>query len=233
MKITNPKQRLKGFWGKVDNRHIRLISEYVSGHNILDMGCGYGTTTNYINSVMKLNCIGIDFNNSDVEYCKKEYNSNKFIQANAENLPFEDNYFDTIILRDALHHFVCEADFNLVKKEMLRVGKKNCRIIFFDPNVNIILRTMRKLVFHKDAECNYEEALRITEDMGLKIVHKSFNTVFSLPLSGGYVGLVFVPDIKLIHNIILFSEKIIEKLINRILLGRYVCWRYLIVSEIK
>lgn len=230
MKINYPEKRLKQFWGRVDSKHIKSFTRYLSGNNILDMGCGLGTTTNHI-SEKGFNCIGIDNDKKVIEYCKEAYPQCNFQLANAEQLPFEDEYFDTIILRDALHHFYCEADFKKVKQEILRVSKENARIIFFDPNINFILRIMRRISFHKDEECNYETAIGIMKQMDCKVIHRSFNTVFSLPLSGGYVGLNFIPNIKFIQNVLLRTEIIFEKFINTIGLGRQLCWRYLIVGQ--
>ena len=230
MQIINPKKRLELFWGKVDDKHIQIIKKFLSGKNVLDMGCGYGTTTSRI-STFGYNCIGIDYDPSAIETSKKRFPNCNFQFANAEALPFEDGYFDVIILRDALHHFYGEANFEKVKSEILRVSKKKSRIIFFDPNINFILNTMRKISFHRDEECNFETAVEIMKRFDSKIIHSSFNTIYSLPLSGGYVGINFVPNINSIHSFILFSEKYLEKVINKIHLGRYFCWRYILVGE--
>ncbi len=230
MKIDHPERRLKQFWGTVDRKHIESFSNFLIGNKVLDMGCGLGTTTNHF-SKMGFDCTGIDYDGDTIEYCQKTYPGSEFQVANAEHLPFEDECFDTIILRDALHHFYGEADFDKVKKEIVRVSKRNARIIFFDPNVNFMLRTMRWISAHKDQECNYETALRIVREMDCEIVHHSFNTVYSLPLSGGYVGINFVPNVGWIHNLILVTERFLEKLINRVGLGRQLCWRYLIVGQ--
>jgi 2-polyprenyl-3-methyl-5-hydroxy-6-metoxy-1,4-benzoquinol methylase len=230
MKIANPEKRLGQFWGEVDKKHIQAIADHVSGTKVLDMGCGLGTTTKNMTD-MGLTSIGIDYDKDTVEYCKSAYPSCNFQMANAEQLPFEDGYFDTIVLRDALHHFYGEADFIKVKKEILRVAKPNARIIFFDPNVNFLLKTMRKLSAHDDEECKYETALEIMNEMGCKVIHKSFNTLYSLPLSGGYVGVNFVPNSKFIYKLVLGSEKIAEKVVAGIGLGRHLCWRYVIVGQ--
>ena len=230
MKIKNPEKRLEGFWGKVDKKHIHTIEKFLYGKNIFDMGCGYGTTTSQI-TALGYNCIGIDYDTSAINAAKKRFPNCTFQFANAEVLPFEDGYFDTIILRDALHHFYREANFEKVKSEILRVSKKKSRIIFFDPNINFILKTMRKISFHQDQECNFETAVEIMKGFDYKIIHSSFNTIYSLPLSGGYVGINFVPNINSVHSIILFSEKILERAINKIHLGRYFCWRYILAGE--
>jgi ubiquinone/menaquinone biosynthesis C-methylase UbiE len=231
MKINNPEKRLKKFWGLVDKKHIELIAEFIQGHNVLDMGCGLGTTTQFI-SHKGFECIGIDYNSETIAYCKKTYPECNFLVADAEQLPFEDKKFDTIILRDALHHFYKEANFDKVKKEILRVGKEHARIIFFDPNINFILKIMRKISFHQDEECDFETAKEIMKELNGKIIHQSFNTVYSLPLSGGYVGLNFTPDISFIQNNILRSELFFERLFNKTGLGRQLCWRYLIAGQL-
>jgi SAM-dependent methyltransferase len=230
MKIEDPQKRLDMFWGKVDKKHIALIKEHIKGKRVLDMGCGYGTTTSVL-TAEGYQCVGIDYDDSSVAAAKDRFPNCNFQKANAEELPFENNSFDAIVLRDALHHFYGEANFEKVKSEILRVAGPGANIIFFDPNVNFILRTMRKISKHKDEECDYETAVKIMKDMGFRIIHSKFNTLYSLPLSGGYVGINFVPGIKIIQTIILQSEKLFERLVNTLGLGRYLCWRYVLVGE--
>lgn len=230
MKIRNPKKRLHQFWGRVDQKHIDCIIEHLHGYNILDLGCGLGTTTNKINS-LPYNCIGIDYDADAINYCKREFSQYKYQLENAEKLSFQDADFDTIILRDSLHHLLHEADFKKVQAEILRVSKPQSRIIFFDPNVNFILRMARKLSFHKDQECSYEAAKHLIKRMGYNVIHSSFNTVYSLPLSGGYVGINFVPNIPLLHKFILKSELILERIIFKLGLSKNLCWRYILVGE--
>lgn len=232
MEIKNPEKRLQQFWGKVDKKHIGLIAEWVKGPIALDVGSGFGTTSGEITKQKNVNCIGIDYDDYSLAAAKKLYPDSIFLPENCEHLSFPDNYFDSIILRDVLHHLKGESDFERSKKELLRVAKPHARIIILDPNVNIILKTARKIASHKDEECTYEDALKIVKEINCQIIHKSFNTVFSLPLSGGYVGVSLVPDINTIQRFILFSEKFFEKLITAIGLGRFLCWRYLIVAEI-
>jgi ubiquinone/menaquinone biosynthesis C-methylase UbiE len=231
MNIKQPEKRLKKFWGQVDRKHISHIAEFVNGSVVLDMGCGYGTTTATIGPMQKCRIIGIDYDAATVELAKKRFPSSEFITANAESLPFADGMFDTVILRDALHHFYGEADFIKVKSEILRVSKKDATFIFFDPNVNAVLRAARVLSRHIDEECNYETALKIMGELNCKVVHTSFNTLYSLPLSGGYVGLNFVPNSKLIWSFLLGTEKFLEKAVNALRIGRWFAWRYIIVGK--
>ena len=231
MNIKYPEKRLEKFWGKVDHKHIQIIKKFLQGKTILDIGCGYGTTTAALNKE-GYSCQGIDTDKESINIAKHKFPHCNFQIANAEHLPFESEQFDVIILRDALHHLYKEANFDKVKMELMRVAKKKSRIIFFDPNINLIVRTARKISFHQDVECDFETAKKIMkEELNYTITAYEFNTLISLPLSGGYVGINFVPNISFIHQFIFFIEKLIEKTVNKTGLGRYICWRYIIVGE--
>jgi ubiquinone/menaquinone biosynthesis C-methylase UbiE len=231
LKIARPEKRLSLFWGKVDEKNIKSFFPFIQGNNILDIGCGNGSTVNFVTKHLNCSCIGIDDNSNSISIARKLFPDCNFTVANCENLPFDDGYFDTIILRDTLHHLYQEADFEKVKKELNRISNRNTVFIIFDPNINFLLRMFRIFIYHKDAECTFEQAKNIISDFGCKIIHNEFNTIFSLPLSGGYVGINFVPQIKSLQSFILFMEEKCEKIINKLGLGKYFCLRYLIISQ--
>ena len=175
-------------------------------------------------------CVGIDDDPNEIDKARRLFPGCSYACENAENLTFEAGYFDTIIVRDSLHHLYQDADFEKVKTEILRVSHRGTVLIFFDPNVNFMLRTFRFLSAHKDAECNFGTARRIMSELGFREIHVSFNTLFSLPLSGGYVGINFVPGSKILWNSILTAERFFEKLADTVGLSRWLGWRYLIVG---
>jgi ubiquinone/menaquinone biosynthesis C-methylase UbiE len=230
MKIRDREKRLEMFWGKVDRKHIVTIQNFLFGTRILDIGCGYGSTTALLRR-SGYDCTGIDNDNAAICAAVRRFPGCRFQQANAGELPFADDSFDTILLRDALHHVYCQPEFPEVRSEILRVAGKKSRIILFDPNINLILKTMRKLSSHTDEECNFETAIMIMKQFGYAIIHSGFNTVYSLPLSGGYVGINFVPDVNFLHSLILGSETLVESVLRTLHLSRYLCWRYIIVGE--
>jgi hypothetical protein len=90
---------------------------------------------------------------------------------------------------------------------------------------------MRWLAQHKDEVCNCNEALVFMKSLGFNVIHKNFNTIFSLPLSGGYVGFNFVPNIISLQNGLLKTENFLEKKINSDFIKRHFFWRYVIVGE--
>src|SRR3989338_1478042 len=87
---------------------------------LLDVGCGTGISTNYFNVVS----IGID-NSKGMLKQSKEGN---LIYGNAENLPFLDKSFNTIISVTSFHNFK-----NMEKSlfEIKRVSKNNNIAITF------------------------------------------------------------------------------------------------------
>ncbi len=89
---------------------IEFIKKYCKG-KILDIGCGPFYTSKFFNNI-----IGID---PSIELLKLSKSKNK-ICARAENLPFKNKSFDTIISVTAIQNF------NNIKKaiqEMKRVSK--------------------------------------------------------------------------------------------------------------
>lgn len=229
MDINQPSERLKGFWGKVDQKHINHIVSHVEGKRVLDMGAGYGTTAGYLHK-NGYKATAFDLDDDSIAVSKVLNPGLDYQKLNAENLPFADGEFDTLILRDALHHFIGEADFSKIQSEMNRILKPGGVIIFFDPNVNKLILTLRKLAKHDDEETTYEEALAVFKDMDYKVVHKSYNTLFSLPLSGGYVGVSLIPNIPFLQTIILKLESFFEFFVQNFI-GRQVAWRYVIVGR--
>lgn len=227
----NPEKRLKLFWGKVDQKHINSFMPFLKSGKVLDLGCGMGSTSDKIRVHGDFEVVGIDYAEEEVKKAQALYPKVKFITGNAENLPFESESFDTIVLKDSLHHFYEEADFGKVSAEILRVLKKGGRVVFFDPNVNFMIKYLRSKANHIDAECDFESAISIMESMNLNIVHRSFNTIFSLPLSGGYVYKNYVPHNRFLYKFLITIEQLIEFPVNWFGFGRFICWRYLIVGE--
>jgi len=229
----NSEKRLQQFWGEVDKKHIKSIVPFIKGKNVLDLGCGNGSTTAYITKVFPgIHCIGMDGSEDEIRKARVLFPGCDFRVGNAEAITLnEPKKFDTIILRDALHHLYEEADFDKVKYEIDRISHKNTVLIVLDPNINYIVKLSRYLIAHQDAECQCDEAIREISQMGFVIVQQKFTTLYSLPLSGGYVGYNFVPDNQLLYAIILGSEYYLENIVNLFGLGRFFCWRYLIVAN--
>jgi ubiquinone/menaquinone biosynthesis C-methylase UbiE len=100
--------------------------------NILDCGCGAGE---YVQELMKqknLRVWGIEFNAEKVNQYKNQYPSlTNVIQGDIENMPFEDQSFDVIILNEVLEHIPNQMEG---LREIYRVLKPLGKLIVFSPN---------------------------------------------------------------------------------------------------
>jgi ubiquinone/menaquinone biosynthesis C-methylase UbiE len=233
MRVAHPERRLDRFWGQVDRKHIDLLRHWIRGPRVLDLGCGYGDFTHAARERFGLESVGVDISASDLEIARGRFPDDEFVHANAEDLPLREGTFNTVVLRDSLHHLINESDWGRVSQELLRVSAPNARLIFFDPNVHFLLRLSRRLVAHRDEECTFERALSLMKGLGYEVLHTSFHTPFSMPLSGGFETAQLVPDWPRLQRSILRAEARIEQAMSRRQLGRRITFRYLIVGERK
>ena len=84
-------------------RSIEIVTVFnLINHNpkrILDIGCGSGEITNSLKE-KGYNIIGLDVSESNCENAKACYPRCDFRVYDGLNLPFEEDYFDTVILND-------------------------------------------------------------------------------------------------------------------------------------
>ncbi|RME54533.1 methyltransferase domain-containing protein [Candidatus Woesearchaeota archaeon] len=99
-------------------KKLELISEHFTPKPImLDIGAGTGISTSFFN----VKSVALDPSEQLLSY----YNGEKVV-AQAESIPYPDNYFSSIISVTALHH----ADIDKAIKEIKRVSKPGCVYAF-------------------------------------------------------------------------------------------------------
>ncbi len=119
-------------------RHVRddllkCIPEKSKIGRVLDVGCGDGSTASYIKQ--KFNAkevIGIEKNSSLKNIAEQHLDRFIIGDIGAIDLPFEQNYFDLIILADILEHLY--DPWNVLKK-LYPFLKENGTILSSIPNV--------------------------------------------------------------------------------------------------
>jgi len=122
-KIDFKKYKLRGayHWEQVSRNPMKrnpfVVSRYenvlklleneldIRNKKILDLGCGDGVLTNYLNT-KKSKAYGIDYSSEAINFAKEKTASKNinFIQGSAYELPFSDNYFDAIVSSDVIEH---------------------------------------------------------------------------------------------------------------------------------
>lgn len=90
----------------------------IKGKDILEVGCGRGGGLSYINQNLSPRlATGIDLNSKAIKFCNKHYSENNatFFQANAQELPFENETFNAVLNVESSHRYPqAELFFNEV-----------------------------------------------------------------------------------------------------------------------
>jgi 2-polyprenyl-3-methyl-5-hydroxy-6-metoxy-1,4-benzoquinol methylase len=101
---------------------------------MLDIGCGPGTINNlgyYRKYAHTYEIYGIDFLKKNITTIKQRFPQGHFSVADAQELPYPKNTFDSLISRHVLEHV---HDATKVVKEMNRVSKKGADLIIAVPH---------------------------------------------------------------------------------------------------
>ena len=96
---------------------------------VLDLGCGRGdNAVLFLKKVKKV--VGVDIEKWP-EWQQIKLKNLKFIEADAQKLPFKDNSFDVVFTKDTLHHIDNKVQ---ALKEIKRVTKKHGLIYIVEYN---------------------------------------------------------------------------------------------------
>ena len=102
-----------------------------SNPRVLDLACGPGSLTPYLSSIPEIDLIGVDISPTMVKQAKKRFPEQNFFIDDAENMQFQDEFFDVVLCSGALHHF---HTIEKVVSEVKRVLKKGGFFIIREPN---------------------------------------------------------------------------------------------------
>lgn len=114
----------------------KLIPKY---SKVLDIGCNDGSLRNYLNCC---DYFGIDINKFLINKLIKSGFSAKVVDLNKEDLPFEEKYFDFVLILDVLEHILNPKKLLIDSKKKLNFSGK---IIVTLPNDYHILNKLRFL----------------------------------------------------------------------------------------
>ena len=97
-----------------------FIHFFKKNFSFLEIGCNIGNQLRLLQSVGFDNLTGIDVQEDAIRIAIENNNNIKFIQGNAEQLPFQDNSIDVIITNNLLIH--------LDKENLLKTVSEICRV---------------------------------------------------------------------------------------------------------
>jgi ubiquinone/menaquinone biosynthesis C-methylase UbiE len=99
---------------------------------LLEVGCGSGAVSKYIAKKYLLNVTGTDIDPEQVQLARENINdipNIHFLEADATNLPFQDNDFDIVLSFGVMHHISNWLD---ALKEIRRILRPGGYFIYFD-----------------------------------------------------------------------------------------------------
>ena len=102
----------------------KFLDSFQSNLKLLDVGCGNGKNMLYRNDLIFK---GIDFSNKLVDICKNK--KLDVIEVSMTQLPFEENYFDGIIVIASYHHLSNDDERKQTLDELYRVIKYGSTIL--------------------------------------------------------------------------------------------------------
>jgi ubiquinone/menaquinone biosynthesis C-methylase UbiE len=137
------------------NRHLRrgqagVISLLTlrEGTTFLDMGCGTGWAVGEVAGLVSDNgtFYGIDLSAKMIARARENFKGRHnlyFIQSNAESIPIDDDFFDTIICTNSFHHY---PNPGKALREMHRLLRKGGRLYILDPTADTwVMKVLDKI----------------------------------------------------------------------------------------
>lgn len=106
------------------------LSGLPRGARVADLGCGSGAFTELLRQA-GFNSVGLDISPKLIAIGRNKYPGLELLEGDAENLPFESESLDGVLLSGLVHHF---PDPHRVAAEVHRVLKPGGRFVAFDPN---------------------------------------------------------------------------------------------------
>jgi SAM-dependent methyltransferase len=123
-------------------KHIREIK----AGSVLDIGCGYAFMLDMFPDSFKK--FGMDVSEHAIDEARRRLPGSELKVGNAEvRLPFEDNFFDIILLNDVIEHLENPGE---ALRHIFRTMKKGGILYITTPNLNVIRKRVYRYADEKD-----------------------------------------------------------------------------------
>ena len=162
------------------NLYVNLIG---TGKRILEVGCRSGNLTQYYHSENEV--IGVDVDrNALLEFEKRLGLKSRWVDIDSEELPFNDNEFDTVVFSEVMEHLRFPQK---ALCEIARVLTKNGTLIGSVPNA-FRLRNRWKFLLGKPFESDPSHLRSYSDKTLTEELIKVFEKIQIHPISGHLIG---------------------------------------------
>ncbi len=174
----------------INEDFLDYLKNKVNNSDVLDYGCGIGSSVEKIIKFKPKNMTGIDISEISIKKAKEKATALKieanFSVDNCEKTKFKNNSFDVVYGTGILHHLQIEKCLD----EIYRILKSKGSLIFIEPlGTNPIINLYRKLTPRSRSE---DEHPLINKDF--KYINNKFNETKIKYY--GFLTLVFFPFYK-------------------------------------
>ena len=116
------------------NRADKLFGfiEISPNQKFLEVGCGSGGVSRYIAEKYLLNVTGTDLDPELIQLARENIDDTsdvQFLEADATDLPFQDNHFDIVLSFGVMHHIPNWLD---ALREIKRILRTKGYLVYFD-----------------------------------------------------------------------------------------------------
>ena len=140
---------------------LHLLKKYAGhkgGLKILDLACGEGHLTNEVKSTFPNHDVyGFDYSVSAIQFAHTHYPAIEFSVADAYDAPYEDDYFDVVILNNIWEHV---PDPIRLLREAQRILKKGGGLVVSTPSRYRFSNLLRVL---QGKQITFMSKLHVTE----------------------------------------------------------------------
>ncbi len=159
--------------------HHAVCDVEIEGKRVLEIGSGRGGGASYITRYFKpKQMVGLDYSPSAVElsqHIHKDVDNLTFTEGDAENLPFENNFFDVVVNVESSHCYGNVPAFVAEVERVLKPGGCFTWADFRSPNTRELTeqafqRPGLKLVHEKDITRNVIKALDDANEQKLNMI---------------------------------------------------------------
>ena len=204
-------KRYKGLGLEYHKSVIKEIMRDAYGR-ILDVGCGTGILHELYPN---LDIVGIDISSGMLRHHKGPH-----VQGSADNMPFKDNYFDTVVCRSVLHHL---PDARAGLEEIRRVLKPGGHFVCWETNKSWLAEAVRRKTQHGDHFSDYHTSFAnlgqlVGDVLGSAGLNASYGGYLAYPLLGFPDILDFSRWVGFASRFLIRFDSIVSKLpiINRL-----------------
>lgn len=138
--ITGGSQNIPPVWQKENLIwHYSFFRKYI-GHNILDVGAGDGTFSNFIkNKSKKYSIDALELSINAIKIGKQKYKSINFINQNLEQLDLKTKKYDTVFAIEVVEHLL---DIDTCLKNIHKVLNKNGYLCITTTDFNLLKKIL-------------------------------------------------------------------------------------------